>query len=75
MSKVISTPAHVLYAEIYAKQTARIREHTEAVNEIALRDQLSDLARYYNFLAALATPADRDRPVVNGLGCDGSTRL
>jgi hypothetical protein len=75
MSDVVSTPAHVLYAETYAKKAAPVREKAEVVNKNALRDQLFDLARHYNFLAALATPADRDRPVVNGLGCDGSTRL
>ena len=56
MSKVISTPAHTLYAETYAKKAARVREKAEAVNENALRDQLLDLARHYNFLAALAAP-------------------
>ena len=54
MSEVVSTPAHTLYAETYAKKAARVREKAEAATENALRDQLFDLARHYNFLAAVA---------------------
>jgi hypothetical protein len=50
-----------LYAETYAKKAARVREKAEAVTENALRDQLFDLARQYNFLADRAT-ADPDHP-------------
>jgi hypothetical protein len=49
MSEVVSTPAHVLYAETYPKQAARVREKAETVNDTTLREQLLDLAAITTF--------------------------
>jgi hypothetical protein len=60
MSRVISTSAQTRCSESYAKRAADVREKAKVAKDNALREQLFDLARHYNFLADLAM-ADRDR--------------
>ena len=60
MSSTISTCDQTFSPEGYAIQAARVREKARAVNDNGLRDQLFDLARHYDFLAHLATSANRN---------------
>ena len=60
MSSTISARDQTFSPEGYAIQAQWVRKKASAVNDNGLRDQLLDLARHYDFLAHLATSANRN---------------